>query len=278
MKQKRNIIEINEELCNGCGRCVKGCHEGALQLIGGKAKLVSELYCDGLGACIGDCPVNAITVEEREVEPYDENAVMERLVPQGRDVVVAHLRHLKAHGEQKLYQTGIQYLKDHGIDMDVAEATVCECPGLAQREFGTGRHGRTGEVSLSSSLSHWPIQLHLQNPQASYFEDADVILAADCTGFTLPAFNPNMLKDFKLSIACPKLDTNKESYIDKIVQWVDVAGIRSITVVMMEVPCCGGLLMIVKRALEQCSRKIPVKKVVVGLRGDVLQEESVNID
>lgn len=276
MKQKRNIIEINEELCNGCGKCVKGCHEGALQLINGKAKLVSELYCDGLGACIGDCPMNAITVEEKEVEPYDENAVMERLVPQGKEVVIAHFRHLKAHGEQKLLQTGMQYLKDHGININPMEIFGGGCPGSAQKEFQVEETDSSANTdNLKSSLSHWPIQLHLLNPQAPFFEHADVLLAADCTGFSLAAFNPTMLKNHKLAIACPKLDSNKESYIDKISQWIDVAKINTLTVLMMEVPCCGGLLMIAKQALEKSNRKIPIKKIIISLKGDILEEEWV---
>ena len=270
---KRNIIKIDEELCNGCGQCVKGCHEGALQLIDGKARVVSELYCDGLGACIGDCPVGAITVEEREAEPYDENAVMERLVPQGDKVIEAHLRHLKEHGEKQLLHQGLEYLQAHGIAFDPMKLFAGGCPGSAQQVFN--QPNPTAGVAVGeqpSSLTHWPVQLHLLNPTAEVFHGADVLLAADCTAYAYASFHGKLLAGKRLAIACPKLDSDKETYVNKIVQMIDEARINTLTVAIMEVPCCGGLLRLVQMAQERASRKVPVKKVVVGIRGQILEE------
>lgn len=270
MKVRRNIIKIDEELCNGCGICAKGCHEGALQIINGKAKLISELYCDGLGACIGDCPMNAISIEEKEVEAYDEIAVMKRIVPQGSKVIEAHLRHLKSHGEERLFQQGIQYLKDNNISFNPNNIVQHSCPGSAQMVFN--RPQNIANVNLTeqnSELTHWPVQLHLLNPQSGFFNNADVLLAADCTAYAYANFHNKLLKGKKLAIACPKLDSNKESYIDKIIQMIDIAHIKSLTVAIMEVPCCGGLVKIVQMAAEKASRKIPVNTIVVGIKGNL---------
>ncbi len=315
MKAKRNIIKINEELCNGCGLCVQGCHEGALQMIDGKARIVSELYCDGLGACIGECPAGAITLETREAEPYDEIAVMERIVPKGEATILAHLKHLKEHGEKLYLQKGIQYLQEKKIDInlnsilyqDSKPPLACGCPGSMERSFlrekpsmstgkpspvmgfysngiaqnsdadkrtQTNENTNPGEpASFSvSQLSHWPVQLHLLNPQAGFFREADVVLAADCTAYAFADFHRRFIQNRTLAIACPKLDSNKETYIAKIIEMIDAAQINTITVVIMEVPCCGGLLQLVKMATEQASRKVPVKKVVIGLQGDIKEE------
>ncbi len=274
MKTKRNIISIDEERCNGCGACAEGCHEGALQIIDGKARIVSELYCDGLGTCIGECPVGAIRIEEKEVEEYDETAVMERLVPKGEKVFLAHLRHLKDHGEHTLFQQGVGYLRAHNIAIDINSLLHGSgCPGSAQQVFNTPSIRMDQNLQeIRSELTHWPVQLHLLNPQAGVFNDADVVLAADCTAYSYGAFHTHFLRNRRLAIACPKLDSNKESYIDKIVQMVDVARINTLTVVIMEAPCCGGLLQLVKMALERTERKVPVKKVVIGIQGDVKEE------
>lgn len=276
---KRKIIRIDEEKCNGCGKCVQGCHEGALQLIDGKARIVSELYCDGLGACIGDCPVEAITVEEREAEPYNEEAVMERIVPKGHDTVIAHLRHLKEHGEMLYLQQGVQYLKSHGIAFDPAEvfgaAKACGCPGSAERTFeptGTSTCDCGSGTEVRSELTHWPIQLHLLNPTSACYHNADVLLAADCTAFSLGGFHAKYLRNRKLAIACPKLDSDKDSYIDKITRMIDQARINTLTVLIMEVPCCSGLLMLAKTAAGNATRKIPIRKVTVGLQGNILED------
>ena len=257
MKVKRNIIKINEELCNGCGLCAKGCHEGALQIIDGKARLISELYCDGLGACIGDCPMNAISVEEKEVEAYDEIAVIKRIIPKGAKVLEAHLQHLKNHGEMNLLQQGIQYLKDNDIPV----------PALTQPQpqnvIPVSQMSAFKPMSVSIN---WPVQLHLINPQSGVFNNADLLLVADCVAYANPKLYSELLVGKKLAIACPKLDVNKESYVNKLIQMIDDSKINSLTVAIMEVPCCGGLIRLVEMAMEKSQRKIPMTKVVVKIR------------
>lgn len=257
MKVKRNIIKINEELCNGCGLCAKGCHEGALQIIDGKARLISELYCDGLGACIGDCPMNAISVEEKEVEAYDEIAVIKRIIPKGDKVLEAHLQHLKNHGEMNLLQQGIQYLKDNDITV----------PALTQPQ--PQNVIPVSQLSAFKPMSvsiNWPVQLHLINPQSGVFNNADLLLVADCVAYANPKLYSELLVGKKLAIACPKLDVNKESYVNKLIQMIDDSKINSLTVAIMEVPCCGGLIRLVEMAMEKSQRKIPMTKVVVKIR------------
>lgn len=257
MKVKRNIIKINEELCNGCGLCAKGCHEGALQIIDGKARLISELYCDGLGACIGDCPMNAISVEEKEVEAYDEIAVIKRIIPKGDKVLEAHLQHLKNHGEMNLLQQGIQYLKDNDIPV----------PALTQPQ--PQNVIPVSQLSAFKPMSvsiNWPVQLHLINPQSGVFNNADLLLVADCVAYANPKLYSELLVGKKLAIACPKLDVNKESYVNKLIQMIDYSKINSLTVAIMEVPCCGGLIRLVEMAMEKATRKIPTTKVVVKIR------------
>lgn len=257
MKVKRNIIKINEELCNGCGLCAKGCHEGALQIIDGKARLISELYCDGLGACIGDCPMNAISVEEKEVEAYDEIAVIKRIIPKGAKVLEVHLQHLKNHGEMNLLQQGIQYLKDNDIPV----------PALTQPQ--PQNVIPVSQLSAFKPMSvsiNWPVQLHLINPQSGVFNNADLLLVADCVAYANPKLYSELLVGKKLAIACPKLDVNKESYVNKLIQMIDDSKINSLTVAIMEVPCCGGLIRLVEMAMEKSQRKIPMTKVVVKIR------------
>ena len=257
MKVKRNIIKINEELCNGCGLCAKGCHEGALQIIDGKARLISELYCDGLGACIGDCPMNAISVEMKEVEAYDEIAVIKRVIPKGAKVLEAHLQHLKNHGEMNLLQQGIQYLKDNDIPV----------PALTQPQ--PQNVIPVSQLSAFKPMSvsiNWPVQLHLINPQSGVFNNADLLLVADCVAYANPKLYSELLVGKKLAIACPKLDVNKESYVNKLIQMIDDSKINSLTVAIMEVPCCGGLIRLVEMAMEKSQRKIPMNKIVVKIR------------
>ncbi|MBE6342890.1 MAG: 4Fe-4S ferredoxin [Lentimicrobiaceae bacterium] len=257
MKVKRNIIKINEELCNGCGLCAKGCHEGALQIIDGKARLISELYCDGLGACIGDCPMNAISVEEKEVEAYDEIAVIKRIIPKGAKVLEAHLQHHKNHGEMNLLQQGIQYLKDNDITV----------PALTQPQpqnvIPVSQMSAFKPMSVSIN---WPVQLHLINPQSGVFNNADLLLVADCVAYANPKLYSELLVGKKLAIACPKLDVNKESYVNKLIQMIDDSKINSLTVAIMEVPCCGGLIRLVEMAMEKSQRKIQMNKIVVKIR------------
>ena len=299
---KRTIIKIDEDLCNGCGLCVSGCHEGALQLIDGKARMISDLYCDGLGACIGDCPVGAITLEEREAEPYDEIKVMERISPKGETTVIAHLNHLIDHDQTEFVQQGIQYIIDNKLDVDLRKlknyTSEIEtetpkksenmeihahneggCPGSKMMSFdrpeataATATATATA-TSQPSELRQWPVQLHLVNPQAPYFQDADALMAADCVAFSMGNFHSKYLKGKGLAIACPKLDQGKDIYIEKLTAMIDHAKINTLTVMVMEVPCCSGLLQMAKLAVQNASRKVPVKALIVGLDGEIRSEE-----
>ncbi|MEG1403185.1 4Fe-4S binding protein [Bacteroides sp.] len=273
---KRTIIKIDESLCNGCGACIKGCHEGALQLIDGKARMISDLFCDGLGACIGECPVGAIALEEREAEPYDEYAVMERIAPKGEKTIVAHLMHLRDHKEMEYLKQGLSYLAERGIEISLPEekpAAACGCPGGRAFSFAPKATPSHAVSPAQSQLRQWPVQLHLLNPQAAYFREADVVLAADCAAYAYGDFHQRFLTGKTLAIACPKLDTGKESYIEKLTAMIDASQIRSLTVVIMEVPCCGGLLQLARMAVERSVRKIPIKQVIVGIQGNLVRED-----
>lgn len=305
---KRDIITIDRDLCNGCGLCVTGCHEGALQMIDGKAVLISELMCDGLGACIGDCPVGAITIEHREAEAYDEVLTISKMVGNGKNTVIAHLKHLKDYNEKEYLRQGVEWLlanqdklefkvEDvlHAVhDHKKTDACGCGdntpqpkpqvhhhhtgggCPGSAARAFGGGGAAATianssNMISGKSELTHWPVQLHLINPNSGHFKGSNLLLAADCVAFSMGNFHSDYLNGKTLAIACPKLDSNKDVYVEKITALIDSAQVDTITVMKMEVPCCGGLMQLAKMAMDRAQRKVPVKLVTVGIQGEVLE-------
>ena len=306
----REIIKIDEDKCNGCGLCIPGCPEGALQIIDGKARLISDLMCDGLGACIGECPEGAIEIEKREAEPYDELKVIEIIAGKGKNTVIAHLKHLKDHGEFEFLKQAVTWLNQnqHKLEFDFNEVRneVHQyrpnshgqhdhhhekpqniqavhgggCPGSAAVDFRSVPENvkslqMDSLVSMESQLRQWPVQLHLLNPRASYFEKADVLLAADCVAFTIADFHQNYLKGKTLAIACPKLDSNQEVYLQKLISMINDSGINTLTVMIMQVPCCGGLIQMAKSAVDEANRKIPLKMIVVGIQGEILREEWV---
>lgn len=300
---KRDILKIDEDLCNGCGLCVPNCHEGALQVIDDKVRLVSELMCDGLGACIGHCPEGAITIESREAEPYDEVKVMEQMKSKGRNTIIAHLKHLKEHGETGYLREGVGYLMEHRPDLSFELDEVLHevhnhgksvaVPSVSQGRIAEHHRGgggcpgsktmvieRQSDVSASkertqSELRQWPVQMHLINPNAPYFRKADLLVAADCVAYSVGGFHDRFLKGKSLVIACPKLDNGLDIYVEKLKALIDVAGVNTITVMIMEVPCCGGLHQMVKTASSSSVRKVPVKLMVAGISGEIIREEWV---
>jgi ferredoxin len=264
-------------MCDGCGECIPECPEGAIQIIDGKARLVSDLFCDGLGACLGSCPNDAITIEEREAEPYDERLVMERIVEGGPSLIEAHLRHLKDHGATDYLQEAVSYLEENGIDVPTitgGEAHACAgtCPGREARTLET-TEGEERAASTASRLGHWPVQLHLLSPIAPYFKEADVLLVADCVAYALAGFHDRFLAGKSIAIACPKLDSNKDAYIEKLRLMIDEAKINTLTVIKMEVPCCSGIVRLAQEAASRASRKVPIKSITVSIRGEIIDEK-----
>lgn len=251
---KRKIIKIDEEKCTGCGLCVPGCAEEAIKIVNGKAKLVKDTYCDGLGACIGECPEGALTIEEREADAFDEKAVHDAMARRKQ--------------QEKAGMATLQKIPAAGGG----------CPGSAHAVFdrpGPAAPGLRPVPAQPSELTHWPVQLHLINPAAEFLQGRDVVLAADCVAFALGDFHDRFLKGKSLAVACPKLDSGLDEYIDKIRRMVDEAKINTLTVVIMQVPCCRGLMQIAQTALQKAERKVPLKVVVISIKGDVLKEEWV---
>jgi Pyruvate/2-oxoacid:ferredoxin oxidoreductase delta subunit len=247
MKEKRKIIEINENLCDGCGLCVPTCAEGAIQIIDGKAKLVADKYCDGLGACLGECPKGALKIVEREAEEFDQAAVEK------------HVESQEA--------TGIA----------TAETMACGCPSTLIQTFSSlGPCKKANEpVSYTggvSALSHWPVQIRLVPPTAPFLKGSDLLVAADCTPFAYPRFHEDFLKGKVLLVGCPKLDDAQE-YIRKFSQIFQEGDIKSITVLVMEVPCCQGLPVIIQKGMAMAGKDIHMEKVVISSRGEVIRRE-----
>ncbi|MBI4667820.1 MAG: 4Fe-4S binding protein [Elusimicrobia bacterium] len=256
MKIKRKIVHIDEEKCDGCGLCVPNCAEGALKIIDGKARLVKEIYCDGLGACLGHCPQGAITVIEREAEAFDEQAVKKYLETEKSDIP-----------PKNAPPSPHPRPKGRGWGHACPSARV-----MNPEERPRNNDMKAGEIA--SELTQWPVQLMLVPPQAPFLQNADLLIAADCAAFAFGDFHRKFLKGKALVIACPKLDDG-EYYVEKLEQIFRVAGLKSATVVHMEVPCCFGLKMIVQKALEQSGVNIPVKAIVVSVAGEIIEESSL---
>lgn len=249
MKMKRKIVEIDEEKCDGCGLCAEACAEGAISIIDGKARLVSESYCDGLGACIGECPRDAITIVEREADHFDEEAVA---------------RHL-AGGPEKEGGSGVK------AQSDEAGHLPCGCPGSMTRELEVEESALPAgdEIPAVSRLRNWPVQLRLVPVNAPYLNGADLLLAADCTGFACPDLHRSFLAGKVLLVGCPKLD-DAAFYREKLASILREKEIRSLTVLIMEVPCCSGLAHLARQAVADSRRDIPLRTVTLSIRGEIL--------
>jgi NAD-dependent dihydropyrimidine dehydrogenase PreA subunit len=278
---QRKIIVIDEELCTGCGVCIPNCPEGALQVIDEKARLISDLFCDGLGACVGECPEGAMSVIERDAEPYDERRVMANIVKAGPNTIKAHLDHLKNHGEMKLYNIANEYLKENSISIPTTPAKethgcadsseMAGCPGSLSRslKLEPETEATPGEVSRQRSyLTNWPTQLKLVPVSAPYFDGADLLIAADCTGMAYPNFQSDFVKGRILVQGCPKLD-DQNYYVEKLAEIFKQNNINSIKVAIMEVPCCMGLVQIVNLALKQSGKSIPIERQVIQISGQL---------
>jgi ferredoxin len=275
VRTSRKIISIDEEKCTGCGQCIPNCPEGALQVIDGKARLVSDLFCDGLGACVGHCPEDAMTVEERPAEPYDEARVMANIVKAGPNTIAAHLHHLKDHGAVAYYDAAVAYLKEHGIPVPGEKKTLaCGCPGTAVREL----EPEPVEQSCScadagprpSRLRNWPVQITLVPVSAPYLKNADLLIAADCVGSSHPNFHDDLVQGRVLLIGCPKLD-DADSYLERLTGMFRENAPKSVTVAHMTVPCCFGMVHLVKQAIAASGRTIPYAEVTVGIDGKVVR-------
>lgn len=278
---KRKIININEEKCNGCGACIPNCPEGAIQIIDGKARLISDIFCDGLGACIGHCPQGAITTEERTAEPYSEKKVMKNIIKAGEKTILAHLKHLKDHGETRYLEEALEILKQKNITVPFEETqpvphNTCKCPGAKAMDFSAEKKQQATEQDIRQShLGQWPVQLHLLSPNASFLHGSNVVLVADCVAYAYGDFHKDYLKRKVLAIACPKLDSNLDAYLQKLTAFIDEAQIASLTVMTMEVPCCRGLFALAQQATSLSSRSIPIKSIIVGIKGTIIREEII---
>lgn len=249
---KRKIIEIDRDNCDGCGICTEACAEGALVLDDENiAFLAKEIYCDGMGACLDVCPTGALKIVERESEEYDPRVTYQHVLKTRGKEAAAHV-----HGF-------------HAEEEPAVPPSACGCPGSMAQEIKKTAPSQEGKaISGTSELSQWPIQLHLVSPLAPYFNETDLLIAADCTAFTLGSFHQDLLKGKKLIIACPKLD-DTSPYIEKIAEILKNNTIYSLTVATMVVPCCSGLNHIVERAVAMSETNINVKKVVIGIDGEI---------
>ena len=244
MKVTRKIIEIDEERCDGCGNCVIACAEGALKIIDGKAKVISDNLCDGLGACIGDCPQDALKIIERDAEDFDEAAVE---------------AHLEAHTVQEEKKT-----------------MPCGCPSTQIQRFAPAAGCQSANTprtleKTDSALTHWPVQIRLIPPTAPFLKGADLLVTADCTAVAFASLHRDFMDGKTVMMGCPKFD-DVEEYVDKFAEIFKVADVKSVTTLIMEVPCCSGLPMIVKKGMEKAGVNVPSRQVTISTRGDILED------
>jgi NAD-dependent dihydropyrimidine dehydrogenase PreA subunit len=251
MKAVRKIIEIDEELCDGCGQCVLSCAEGAIEIIDGKARLVKESYCDGLGACLGECPQGALRIIERESDEFDPEAVEH------------HLAELNRAAQAKV----------------IPMAASAGCPSAQVRTFDVvcdTAHQAPAHAGGPSALAHWPVQIRLVPPNAPFLKSAHMLVAADCVPVAYPNFHHDFLKDKAVLIGCPKFD-NVQEYVQKFTEIFKKAEVKAVTVLDMEVPCCSALTMIVKKGMELSGRNVPIESVTIGVQGQIVNREKLAV-
>jgi len=251
MKVLRKIIEIDEDLCTGCGECVPNCAEGALEIVDGKAKMIAEKYCDGLGACLGECPTGALRIVEREADDFDEKAVEELLASK------------KTATAQPAPAGGCPSARLQTFAAPAFQQTPCQAANKPTQLGGTAS-------AAGSQLSHWPVQIRLVPPTAPFLKGADLLVAADCVPVAYPNFHRDLLAGKVVMQGCPKFDET-ESYIQKFAEIFTAAQLKSITIAIMEVPCCSSMRHIIQEALNRSGKSIPVHEVVISVRGELLQ-------
>ena len=253
----RKIVHIDQDKCDGCGLCVPSCAEGAITIVDGKAQISADNLCDGLGACLGDCPRDAITIIERDAEEFDEAAVEKHLEAKGQAAPAKQHGHGGGHG-------GGHHGGHHG------HAHGGGCPGSRAQSFAPSPAGTAPAAgSVQSQLAQWPVQLHLVPVTAPYFKDAELLITADCVPFAYGNYHRDFLAGKAVVVGCPKLDDNN-AYLDKLTELFKVSGIKGITVLRMEVPCCGGIVMAARQALAASGMEIPLREVTISIRGEIV--------
>ena len=246
MKIKRKILQIDEEKCNGCGQCVLTCAEGALAIIDGKAKVISDNLCDGLGACLGECPQDALHIIEREAEEFDEHAVE-------------------------------THLAQRPATPQPPQTLPCGCPSTQIQTFSSCEQANRPvrqAAAHSSALTHWPVQIRLIPANAPFLKNADLLVVADCVPVAFPGLHQELLQGKVVMLGCPKFD-DAQSYVDKFADIFQSAGIKRVTVAIMEVPCCGGLPRMIEKGMEKAGVRMPVDLVVVSTRGQIIEERKM---
>lgn len=248
MKVKRKIIRIDEERCDGCGQCVPSCAEGAIEIVNGKAKVLTESFCDGLGACLGECPNDALSIEERVAEEFDEAAVE---------------AHLTNKDEEKVPEASL--------------TMACGCPSTQIQSFAPPdsrktQHQPSKQKEQGSELTHWPVQIRLVPPTAPFLKGAHLLVAADCAPVTYPAFHRDFVKGRAVMVGCPKFD-DVGAYVERFRDIFKTADIQSVTVLDMEVPCCSALPRIVERGMQEAGKKVPLEEIILTPRGEILKRE-----
>ncbi len=249
MQVERKIIEINEDLCTGCGQCIIKCAEGALEIVDGKAKIVADKFCDGLGACLGECPTGALKITKREADDFDEEAVEE------------HLKSMKE------------------ADKTAEISAGCACPSAAMQSFSRpvpykSASDAVTDESAPSELTHWPVQIRLVPPNAPFLKNADLLVAADCTPIAYRSFHKDFLEGRVIMVGCPKFD-DATAYVEKFAELFAQSSVKSVTLVVMEVPCCQGLPLMVKRGMDMAGKNIPMDLAIVSIRGELLKKEKL---
>lgn len=280
----RQIITIDEDKCDGCGLCIPGCKEGALQIIDGKCRLVGDLFCDGLGACIGECPHGAISIIEREAEPYNESIVMMEMIKQPKAVLKAHLLHLKEHNAVDFLDEAVSFMKENGIENPLEQKTELKtlnihhhnhgggCPGSAMRELKRNdetKENTSNSARQTSELAQWPVQLHLVSPSSPFFKNKELVIMSTCGPLASANVHQDYIKGRAVVVACPKLDKT-EPYTEKLAAIYAASGTEKVIVVRIEVPCCGGLSRFAFDAAHISGRTgITVEEHILSVEGNL---------